>query len=115
MSVQKLFAKFVILGLAFSMWGCRTAPPRQELCFVNIPSMVPADWYVECFDTEDDSKERVLAVSDLDKYICRSPEDEQILEEWIKRMLQKQDRSGFVEKQRLPIDRFMERMSSHAN
>lgn len=110
-SVRLLLKSFVIAGVAFSgCAGCRVAPPRQTLCMLDVSSPDPQAWVSYCFDTAKDDNGFDLPVARMDKYICRSPEDEQVLEEWIKRVLQKADKNAaaFIKDQPLPITRFLQ-------
>jgi RNA polymerase subunit RPABC4/transcription elongation factor Spt4 len=110
MSVQRLLVEFVILGLLCSgCASCRLAPPPQELCFLDTSNPASLEWYALCLNTQNPT-EKIRILTEMDKYVCRSPEDEQLLEEWIKRILMRQDRSGTVQKQQLPLAQFLERI-----
>lgn len=92
-SVVLLLVGFVTLGAT-----CRTAPPRQELCLINFPG-----GYADCYDSYSTGDGTKKSLSELDKYIARSSEDEQYLEEWIKRECMGAEAKDY----QLPIDRIL--------
>lgn len=111
-SAKKLLVNFAIVGaLCSGCASCRLSPPRQVLCLLNTSSEDASQWYSDCFDTELDDNGAILSLSQMDKYICRSPDDEQVLEDWIKRVLKETDgdNSMRIASQPLPIMRIMSR------
>lgn len=63
--------------------SCRTKPPRQILCIMDAASAASY-----CFDTEaPDNEPLTLLFSQMNSYVCRSPDDERVLEEWAKRLI----------------------------
>lgn len=110
-NAKRLAVNCVIIGALFSACAsCRIAPPRQTLCILNTSAINPAEWISDCFDTEGDPNGFTRPVGSMDKFVCRSDSDEQILEEWIKRLLISCDKQNAsqIEKYELPVNQIIE-------
>lgn len=73
----KLHLTLLVFGLSFS--GC-VSVPDHEICQLDIPRNRSY-----CARVSAPDKVRIRPLSELDKYIARSIDDEQKVVEWIKR------------------------------
>lgn len=85
-TTSRLLKSFVILGAVFSVGASclRVKPPHQVLCLIDLSGLVPG---AQCIDTETTTDPVFLPLVKMDGYVARSPDDEQILETWVKNMI----------------------------